>query len=81
MFYYLVVKIERFKGCIELPRSMVDFEELDKILKDRGLDLDRITDPKGKPIEPKIKPLLYVLNVKGYETTASCEGHPLMKSE
>jgi len=56
---------------------MIDFQELDKQLKGKGIDLDRVTDRLGRPIEPKIKPLLIVLNSKGYRTTASCEGHSL----
>jgi len=56
---------------------MVDYNSLNEILKGRGLDLDLITDNLGKPIESRIKPLVTVLNYKGYETTASCEGHEL----
>ena len=56
---------------------MVDLKLLHKELKSRGLDLDRIVDAFGKPIEPKIKPLVIALNYKGYKTTGSCEGHTI----
>ncbi|MFT4309171.1 MAG: hypothetical protein ACMXYL_01645 [Candidatus Woesearchaeota archaeon] len=56
---------------------MVNFNELDKTLKAKGIDLDRMTDGVGTVIDQKIKPLLYVLNLRGYETTSSCEGHPI----
>ncbi|MBW2967238.1 hypothetical protein KY362_02005 [Candidatus Woesearchaeota archaeon] len=56
---------------------VLDYELLRKELRQNGLDLDRLADGRGTPIEDKIKPLLLVLNYLGYKTSASCEGHTI----
>jgi hypothetical protein len=75
--YSGVVIMDRFICIIPILNNMVDYGRLNEELKEKGLDFDRMTDRIGYPIEPQIKPLLYVLNIRGYETTASCEGHPM----
>ena len=49
----------------------------DKELKQKWLDVNGIIDRLGYPIEPGISSLVVALNFRGYETTASCEGHIL----
>lgn len=55
----------------------LDYQPLKDALRQSGLDLDKITDRLGCPLEDKIKPLVAVLNICGYKTTGSCEGHGL----
>lgn len=52
---------------------MLDYNQLNGILKANGIDLDFVDNFGG--IEPKIKPLVITLNCRGFMTTGSCEGH------
>ena len=56
---------------------MASYQEMYKQLKKQGMDLDRVVDGLGMPIDQGIKPLVAALNLRGYKTTASCEGHPI----
>ena len=56
---------------------MTNWEELKQKVKVNGFHIDKTGDGLGYPIEPHVKPLVLALNQRGYETSASCEGHPL----
>lgn len=56
---------------------MLNYSQLELDLEKDGFDVNRVTDRLGTPIDEKIKPLVTVLRTFGYETTQSCEGHPL----
>ncbi|MBS3077638.1 hypothetical protein J4233_05190 [Candidatus Pacearchaeota archaeon] len=60
---------------------MINWHEIDRELIGRGVDVNRIADALGKPLEPRIKPLVMALNYRGYHTCGSCEGHTLAEKE
>jgi len=60
---------------------MTNFRKLHKELKKSGINVNRIIDKKGRPVDRKIKPLVIALNYKNYKTVSSCEGHPLSSYE
>lgn len=54
---------------------MLDYNTLYEQLREGGMDLDRVVDGLGMPMDEEIKPLVAALNIKGYKTSASCGGH------
>ncbi len=58
---------------------MAQFSSLASSLKLKGFDVESLQDEEGTPVDELIKPLLLVLNHKGYQTIASCQGHSLMQ--
>lgn len=55
----------------EQNRNSQKQEEWNKTLK----KIEKITDGLGMEIDPKIKETVGALNILGYSTTGSCEGH------
>jgi hypothetical protein len=55
----------------------MDYEHIRNTLIQRGMDLWNAPEGKVLTLDPKIIPLIAVLNFFDYRTTQSCEGHPL----
>lgn len=63
---------------LDLPTNPNASEEENKKMQlwiEKRAEIDQVADAEGKGIEPKIKEAIVGLNVMGYETTQSCEGH------
>lgn len=50
------------------PKKQEQWEKMSKVI-------DNTADALGNPIDEKIKEVVIVLNLLGFKTTASCEGH------
>ena len=55
----------------------MDYELIKTTLQNRGLDVWENPKEGFNTLDPKIIPLVAVLNFFNYHTTQSCEGHPL----
>lgn len=50
-------------------------EKKRRILAEKRLEIDEIVDAEGRGIDEKIKDAIIALNIAGFPTKASCQGH------
>ena len=56
-------------------RAMKKTEELPKSIQDQLIEVDKITDRLGMPVDEGVRLLVAALRAHGFVTADSCEGH------
>ena len=73
--FFCLLTPNLFAGYSDFATSFASQPEKLKSWQKMAEEIDHTVDGAGYPIDKKIKEVVIVLNLLGFRTTASCEGH------